>query len=547
MNVTRCLTVVLLSTGVFTGCEAPPKQPVNLTEARGQITRMDQDTAYAHLTRTAQEGQAVGELVKPEGSQGYTIQAESIVVGLDGRGTDRIPPKLRPELVKLLVKAYDSLDVASQIINSKDAAPVRVTAVLPPFAGRERKIDAKAVAYDPMVNLEGGTLVDTPLSRFVRLPSVVGEFKTREGLVSQGVQAYARGDVTLNPGYREGTRVGAELPNIAYLPGGVLVERTWAYRLILNQADANTALLVEAAIRRRFGPVANTPHTGFVAVGMPGIYEGHWQRYLDVVMRIQVRPGSTSARLARIDRLAKSLGSGDAKVRYDAECSLEAHGRESANALLETCQSGSATQRQSALRVLAFVLDNRATEPLVAESRRATGAFRAESAQLMTFLKGELVQTRLVEMLGDADPMARYQALLGLEKLGVKEADIVRNYFADEQKNFVMHLVDVPGEKIIVVKSLEGVRRIALFGTGIGIRSGFRETVGPVTVSVGTDSTEVRHKHRGGPEPLSVRTTELQNVVVVLDRLGVSINDIIGLIASMDRRKALDARIYWIE
>ena len=546
MKATGWVTIVLL-TGVLVGCETPPKQPVALKDTRGKMTGMDQDQAYDYLAKTAQEGQTVGDLVKPEGTAGYTIQAESIVVGLNGHGTDRIPPKLRPDLVKLLVKAYDSLDVASQIINSKDAAPVRVTAVLPPLAHREQKIDAKAVAYDPMVNLEGGTLVDTPLSRYVSLPGARGDFRTREGLVSQGVQAFARGDVTLNPGYRDGTRVGAELPNVAYLPGGVLVERTWAYRLILNQADANTALLVEAAVRRRFGPVANTPHTGFVAVGMPSIYDGHWRRYLDVVMRIQVRPASRSGRLAHIDRLAKALAGGDAKGRYDAECTLEAYGRESADALLEACRSGGVEQRQSALRVLAYVLDKRAIEPLLAESRRATGTFRAESAELMTILKGELVTTRLVEMLRDADAMTRYRALLGLEKLGVKEAEVVRNYFAAEQKNFVMHLVDVPGEKAIVVKSLDGVRRIALFGTGIRIRSGFRETVGPVTVSVGADTTEIRHKHRGGPEPLTVRTTELQNVVIVLDRAGVSINDIMGLIASMDRRKALDAKLYWVE
>ncbi|KPL04587.1 MAG: hypothetical protein AMK75_01010 [Planctomycetes bacterium SM23_65] len=538
------LSVLLV---VMAGCEAPPKPPVTMESARGAMTGMDPDRAYRHLATAVQEGEIVGDLVKPEGGEGFTIQAESIVVGLNGRGTDRIPPKLRPELVKLLVKAYDSLEVAGQIINSKDAAPVRCVAVLPPFASRGQKIDVRMNAYEPMVNLEGGTLVDTPMARYVRLPSALGDFKTREGLISQGVQAYARGDVTLNPGYREGQRVGNELPNVAYVPAGVLVERTWAYRLILNKPDANTALLIEAAIRRRFGPVVQSPSTGFVAVGMPRIYDRHWRRYLDVVMRIRLRPGSKSARLAHIETLAGSLGSSDRKVRYDAECRLEAYGRESANALLELCAGGDATQRQSALRVLAFVLDHRAVEPLVAESRKASSVFRAESAQLMTLLKGELVEDRLMEMLNERDPMARYGAVLALETLGVKRAEAVKSYFAAYQRNFVMHLVDVPGDKMIVVKSLGGVRRLALFGTGIRIRSGFRDTVGPVSVSVTADTTEIRHKHRGGPAPLPLRTVELQNVVIELDRMGVSINDIIGLIASMGRKNALNATLYWTE
>lgn len=548
MKMIRHTVVLALSAAVMLGCEAPPKQPETLQSARREITGMGQDDAYGRLAETAQKGQMVGDLVKPDPRQEFAIHAESIVVGLQGRGTRRIAPKLRPHLVKLLVKACDSLDVASQIINSKDAAPVRCTAVLHPFAQREDKIDLKVEAYDPTVNLEGGTLIDTPMERYMNLPKAVGDFRTRSGLVSQGVQAYARGDVTLNPGYRKGTRIGSEVPNVGYLPGGVLIDKTWGYRFLLNKPDASTGLLVEAAIRRRFGQTsAVTPHTSFVAVALPRLYKGYWKRYVDVLLRIHVRPPSHGARLAHTEKLARALGSGNRKVRYDAECTLEAYGRESAPALLSVVQSGSPVQRQSALRVLAFVRDQRAVEPLIAESRSATGQFRAESAHLMTFLGGGPVKERLVEMLSDRDAPARYRALLALEKLGVREADVVRNYYAANQRNFVMHLVDAPGERAVVVKSSDGVRRIALFGTDIRVKSGFRGGVGPVSIQVGKDATEIRHKRRAAPAPLSVRTVELQNVVIVLDRMGVSINDILGLIALMDRERALNAKVHWME
>ena len=548
MNWINRFVVVLFV--VTAGCESQTTQPSpvsNVRATRGTLQTMPAPQAYAYLEKTAQAGERVDDLVSVEDQERFPIMADSVVVGLNGRGSRHIDPNWKPFMVKALVKNFDSLEVAEQTLAAKDAAPVRCVAQLPAFAHKGDKIDVAIESLDPTVNLEGGTLVDTPLERFVQFPGETHrDFRTSSGAVSAGVQAYARGDVTLNAGYRQGELIKPELPTAGYVPAGALVDVTWGCRLMLKKPDTNTALLIDAAIRHRFGEIASSAHVGFIAVSMPGRYQDCKKRYVDVLLQIEVRPPSREGRLARIEKVAASLASSDPNVRYNAECALDAYGPDAAPALLDAAKSGNSDQRQSALRVLAFFSDKRAAPALIQESRAARGAFRAESAALMAFLGGDDVEQRLAEMLSETDPSARYQAFVALDKLGAKNAPI-KTYYSPEQRSLAMSLVEVPGDKAVVIRSANGVRRIVLFGAGVAIKPGFRGAVGPVELNVTKDTVEVRHKLRPAPEPLVLRTVELQNVVTVLDRTGVSVNDIIGLIALMDRKAALDASVSWAD
>jgi len=548
MNWMNRFVVVLFV--VTAGCEPQtaqtPPPPPNVRLTRAPLERMPPAEAYKQLEKTAQAGELVGDLVTPEDQNSITVMADSVVVGLNGRGSRTIDPKTRPFIVKALVKNYDSLEVAEQLLAAKDVAPVRCVAEFPAFARKGDKVDVVIHALDPTVNLEGGTLVDTPLERFVAFPGATHrDFRTTSGLVSAGIQGYARGDLTLNPGYRQGEQVKPELPTVGYVPAGALVDKTWGCRLMLKKPDTNTALLIDAAIRRRFPEVASSAKIGFIAVSLPVRYLNYKKRYVDVLLQIQVRPPSREERLARIQRLAASLGSSNAGARYDSECAIEACGREAAPVLLEAARGGNSDQRQSALRVLALLPDKNSSPLLVEESRTARGPFRAESAGLMAFAGGDDVEQRLIEMLSDTDSSARYQAFRALETLGAKSAP-VKTAYSPQQHNLAVSLVDVPGDKVVIIHSAGGVRRILLFGTGITIKPGFRGTVGPVELNVTKDAVEVRHKLRPAPEPLVYRNVELQNVVTKLDHpIGVSVDDIIGLIALMDKKAALDASVFW--
>ena len=559
--------VSALLLAAIAGCTSfnpAPAPPPNTSQVSGTTAQMPPDQAYRYLADRAQKGEVVGDLVTPEAQTRVTVMAESIVVGLEGRGTDRYDSKLKPSLTKLLVKNFDSLDIASQIINSKDGAPVRVTAEIPPLVRKGDKIDIMVESLDPSVNIEGGTLIDTPLERFVQLgiPTHAG-FRTRSGLVSQGIEGFARGDVTLNAGYKNGVRLKGEVPTVGYIPAGGMSEKTWGYRLMLKKPDAYTSQLIEAAFQNRFSNWLNVKNSQgsastseFVIISMPNRYQGYWKRYLDVVLRIPVRPPVKEERLRDIDRLAASLNSADPQARYESECALEAYGREAAPALFELLRTSNVGARQSALRVLAFVDDARTVDPLVDESRRSQGRFRAESAYLLSILGGERgerrlsesdrINQRLVEMLDDPDPQARFTALMALERTGVKEAP-VRIYYSPEARSFAMYLVETRGEQAVVVSAEDSVRRIAIFGANVRVKSPFRGGVGPVTLNVTPDGIEIQHKRREGSAPILLRTHEVANLVSALDRMYVSINDILGVLSQLNERGAIDAKMYWAE
>ena len=551
MTVTKWKRAVpLLVLAGLVGCQGAGQPPPSRTmsQASARVARMTPGQAWADLATRAQQGETIGDLVVNEPLRTFTFQAESIVVGLNGRGTRQIPREMKQQLVKLLVNEFEDPTIAGQILSSKDAAPVRVTAEVHPFLKEGDKIDVKVIAYDPTVNLEGGLLVETPLEHYVQMTQQThAGFRTRSGLVSAGVMAHARGDVTLNPGYRATGPVGPVQPQAGYLPGGGLLDKSWGYRLMLRQPDADTALLIEKAYRARFGQeMPSVPNIPFVAIGIPRTYERAWRRYLDVVMHIKVRPPDEQSLAADTRRLTGELAGSNPQVRYEAEVTLEAYGRRATPILLGAAETGPTLQRQGALRVLAFLGDERCADMLVKESRQAGPAFRKESAYLMALLRGPAAEARLVEMLNDPDPMCRYEAILALEWMGAKDAP-VRSLPSLTQKNFVVYLVEGSAPSVIVIDPGQPIRRIAIFGPKVRVRAGFQTEVGPVAVSVKAESTEIRHKHHITREPAPVDTVELQILISLFDRMGVSINDMIGFIVTADRQKALGAEVRWTE
>ncbi len=571
-NYLVALSVVFLA--ALAGCAgldfgsqpAPPPRTVQQVEADTWKRSSNPAAARANLEATAQKGQYIGDVAYPEPEGNIMLMADSIVVGLEGRGTDRYDAKMKPYLVKLLVKNYDSLQVASEIINSKDACPVRVVAHMPPFVRKDEKFDVTVESLDPNVNIEGGTLVDTPLVRYIQMPADMTHlgFRTQGGFVSEGTQGYARGDVTLNAGYRSGAPLKGEVPYVGYVPAGGISSTTWGHRLFLKKSDAATSVLIDAALKGRFqgppdatGPktLVTSPTSDFIAVGMPNAYHDYWKRYLDVVMRVPLRAPSRQERDMDVDRQIAALNSADPHQRYEAECAIEAYGRVTGSALLEALRTLGPQGKQSALRVLAFVDEPRAVDPLIEESRRAQGRFRAESPYLLSLLSGdrgphrkpeiERINARLIEMLDDTDAEARFRALEALERNQVA-TDRVKEYYS-EMRTFNLSLVESGAEPAIVVRSLDGVRHVAVFGAGQRLRCPFRGSCGPVTLNVTADGVEILHKRHEAKTPTVLKTHDLTDIIVRLDRMYVSVNDIVGLLDQLDKRGGLEAKMYWVE
>jgi len=508
---------------------------------------MHPESAYLYLLDRSQRADRIGDLLRPDDIKGLNILAESIVIGLNGRGTERCDPHLKNTLLKLL--PYDVKE-AIGVLNSRDSAPVRVSAYVPPFVRKDDKLDMTVTAYDRNVNLDGGVLVNTPLKRYVKpVGNVDRAFSTRDGLVSAGLWAYGEGLVSLTPVYVAGEPRTRSTPRVGFVPAGAVLEKAGAPSLILRKPDPYTALLIEKMITQRFAGKAQAIYTGMITVVLPEEYDGDWKRFLDVIRHIDLRPvrgrGETDR---RIEGEIRRLDDPRPVVRYGAECALEAYGPLAAPALRRVSQGGSANVRRAALRVLARLKDPEVLDPLIAESRSAGGESRLEAARLLavaTDAPRNAVVQRLIQMLADPDPFVRYTALMSLEELKVEGTGVVA-YFS-RQKTFVMHMAAIEGEKAVVVKTRNGIRRIDLFGTGIKIKPPVRVSVGGVELVAGPDGVRVRLKRRSDIGVVGINELDLQVLVARLDRLDVSINDIIGVIAELNKTKVLNTKVYWTE
>ena len=133
-----------------------------------------------------------------------------LVVGLMGTGDDVKNGFGRESIANMLSRQGLSMKDRIDLIKSKNAASVIVTANLPPFARNGSKIDCLVSSLGDATSLQGGTLIMTPL----RAPDGEVYGVCQGGLFIGGFSASgANASVTKNQ------------TNVGIVPNGTLVER----------------------------------------------------------------------------------------------------------------------------------------------------------------------------------------------------------------------------------------------------------------------------------------------------------------------------------
>jgi flagellar P-ring protein precursor FlgI len=176
-------------------------------------------------------------------------------------------------LEKLGVKTGDNGAVAS-----KNVAAVLVTATLPPFARAGNKMDITVNAIGDASNLDGGTLVQTPLKAS-----------------DQNVYAVAQGTVSVpkvNGKVTQGT--------VGYASGAAIIEKDIVaenfsdrkmYRLTLHNPDITTAVRVAQTVNMDLGgKYASTLDPATVDIVVPFAYEGKGLELLATIESLNVEP-----------------------------------------------------------------------------------------------------------------------------------------------------------------------------------------------------------------------------------------------------------------
>ena len=217
----------------------------------------------------------IKDIADVEGVRDNQLVGYGLVVGLNGTG-DRLDSAVftRQSLIGMLERLGVNTRDQETKLQTKNVAAVMVTANLPAFARTGSRIDVSVSALGDAKDLQGGTLLVTPLL------GADGEvYGVAQGALVTGAIS-ARG---------QGTSVTRNVPTSARIANGATVEREVPYqlggrqqlRLGLRNPDLTTARRIAEAVNRALGGGARATDPRTVALELNG------RDPIDVLARIE--------------------------------------------------------------------------------------------------------------------------------------------------------------------------------------------------------------------------------------------------------------------
>jgi flagellar P-ring protein FlgI len=218
----------------------------------------------AAFTATNAHAVRIKDIADIKGVRNNQLVGYGLVVGLDGTGDGKKSKFTIQSLASMLEKMGVTVNPADIAVSN--VAAVMVTAELPPFAKSGGRIDALVNSIGDAQNLQGGTLLLTPLKA-----------------VNGQVYAVAQGPVNTGGFSASGAGGKAQknFPTVGRVVGGAFIEKEIAsdfnnrrrLTLALRHPDFTTVARVADAINGVFyGSIASAPDAGTVVVRVPEKY-----------------------------------------------------------------------------------------------------------------------------------------------------------------------------------------------------------------------------------------------------------------------------------
>jgi flagellar P-ring protein precursor FlgI len=242
--------------------------------------------AVAGLALTAATAGAtsrIKDLANIEGVRQNQLIGYGLVVGLNGTGdTLNNIPFTKQSLQAMLERM--GVNIRGANIRTGNVAAVMVTANLPPFGTQGTRIDVTVSALGDAKNLQGGTLLVTPL------------------LGADGnVYAVAQGSLAIGGFAAEGeaAKIVRGVPTVGRIANGAIIEREIDFalnrlpqvRLALRNADFTTAKRIAAAVNDFLGSKTAEPiDPSTVALTIPQEFRGNVVAMLTEIEQLQVDP-----------------------------------------------------------------------------------------------------------------------------------------------------------------------------------------------------------------------------------------------------------------
>ena len=225
----------------------------------------------------------IKDLANIEGVRQNQLVGYGLVVGLNGTGdTLNNAPFTKQSLQAMLERM--GVNIRGATIRTGNVAAVMVTGNLPPFGTQGTRMDVTVSALGDSKNLQGGTLLVTPL------------------LGADGnVYAVAQGSVTINGFQAEGAAASITrgVPTVGRIANGAIIEREIEFalnrlpnvRLALRNGDFTTAKRIAAAINDFLGTKTAEPlDPSTVQLSIPPEFKGNVVAFLTEIEQLQVEP-----------------------------------------------------------------------------------------------------------------------------------------------------------------------------------------------------------------------------------------------------------------
>jgi flagellar P-ring protein FlgI len=225
----------------------------------------------------------IKDLANIEGVRQNQLIGYGLVVGLNGTGdTLNNIPFTKQSLQAMLERM--GVNIRGATIRTGNVAAVMVTGNLPPFGTQGTRMDVTVSSLGDSKNLQGGTLLVTPL------------------LGADGnVYAVAQGSVAVGGFEAQGAAASITrgVPTVGRIANGAIIEREIEFalnrlpnvRLALRNADFTTAKRIAAAVNDYLGVKCAEPiDPSTVQLSIPAEFKGNVVAFLTEIEQLQVEP-----------------------------------------------------------------------------------------------------------------------------------------------------------------------------------------------------------------------------------------------------------------
>lgn len=236
----------------------------------------------------------IKDIAKVRGVRENELFGYGLVVGLNGTG-DRAQVTFTVQAVVSMLKKL-GITVPGERLTLKNVAAVMVTAKLPPFAKAGSTLDVTVSSMGDATNLQGGTLLITPLQ------AADGQvYAVAQGPVSIGGFNFEAGGT--------GEKVQKNHPTVGRVPNGAIVEREPSteflkarqLQLVLANPDFTTAVRMAQAVGASLGADARAKDASTVEVQIPDSYLANPVELIAALESVNLAP-DTSARVVVNER-----------------------------------------------------------------------------------------------------------------------------------------------------------------------------------------------------------------------------------------------------